>query len=125
METLIRFDRNSARLQWVAEKSTTDVNRSIKTSDLEARHGDATRRLVPTLEVLAANGLRSGIATIHASNAHPPPILPWLLSNGTGFETTELQYIHYFMTQFPNDRWDARLWHPIATYLVMRSADEP
>ena len=27
--------------------------------------------------------------------------------------------------QFPNDRWAARLSHPIATYLVMRAADQP
>ena len=74
--------------------------------------------------MLTANGFGSGFTTIRASNALSP-IVPWLLSNGTGFETTELPYIHYFMTQIPNDRWESKLSHPIATYLVMKATDQP
>ena len=90
-----------------------------------ARQSSTTRRgSVSVLEVLTADGFGSGLIPIRATNT-PARLSPWMLSNGTGFETTELPYIHYFMTQFPNDRWAAKLSHPIATYLVMKAIDQP
>ena len=48
--------------------------------------------------------------------------LSWLLSNGTEFATGDLPFVHYFMRQFPSDRWFAQLAQPISEFLVQQSA---
>jgi len=126
---LIRFDRNSAGTQRSTETRAIDGKDPtpkplIAGQPSAGQPNPTTRRSVPALAVLTANGFGSGFTPIRAVNP-ATPLVPWLLSNGTGFETTELPYIHYFMTQFPNDRWASKLSHPIATYLVMKATDQP
>ena len=119
---MIRFDRNSA--PGVTEKPTIDANGEIPAVDIVRQPNENSPPSVPTFAVVASNVFGRGYTMIRASSRQPR-IVPWLLSNGTGFETAELPYIHNFMTQFPNDRWASKLTHPIATYLAMKATDQP
>ena len=121
---MIRFDRNSAGTKNITANPAIDSKKATPAPEVARQSNESPREFVTALAVLTADGFGSGITPIRAANPEAP-ILPWLLSNGTGFETTELPYIHFFMTQFPNDRWASKLSHPIATYLVMKATDQP
>jgi hypothetical protein len=49
----------------------------------------------------------------------------WPLSNGTGFTTPDLPYIHFFMSQMPNYLWFAGITAPVTQYIMAKARDQP
>src|SRR5579862_2468165 len=49
----------------------------------------------------------------------------WPLGNGTGFETPDLPYVHFFMNQLPNVLWFAGINEPVTRYIMARARDQP
>jgi hypothetical protein len=49
----------------------------------------------------------------------------WPLSNGTGFETRDLPYVHFFMNQMGNYLWFAGITSPVTRYIMHQALDHP
>jgi Fungal specific transcription factor domain len=49
----------------------------------------------------------------------------WPLSNGTGFETPDLPYVHFFMNQMGNYLWFAGITQPVARYIMAKALEQP
>jgi hypothetical protein len=49
----------------------------------------------------------------------------WPLGNGTGFETPDLPYVHFFLTQMPNYLWFAGITEPVNRYIMAKARDQP
>jgi len=49
----------------------------------------------------------------------------WPLSNGTGFETRDLPYVHFFMNQMGNYLWFAGITQPVSRYIMSKALEEP
>jgi Fungal specific transcription factor domain len=47
------------------------------------------------------------------------------LSNGTPFETIDLPYAHFFMTQMPNYLWFAGIDQPVIKFIMAKALDQP
>jgi hypothetical protein len=47
------------------------------------------------------------------------------LSNGTPFETIDLPYAHFFMTQMPNYLWFAGIDQPVIKFIMTIALDQP
>src|SRR6202022_2619939 len=50
---------------------------------------------------------------------------PWPLSNGTGFETMELPYVHFFMTQMTKYLWFPGISQPCANLILPKAMNQP
>ena len=49
----------------------------------------------------------------------------WPLGNGTGFQTPDLPYVHFFMTQLPNVLWFAGITGPVTQHIMAKARDQP
>jgi Fungal specific transcription factor domain len=49
----------------------------------------------------------------------------WPLSNGTGYETQDLPYVHFFMNQMGNYLWFAGITQPVSRYIMNKALEEP
>lgn len=49
----------------------------------------------------------------------------WPLSNGTGFETHDLPYVHFFTNQMGNYLWFAGITSPVTRYIMSKAMEEP
>jgi hypothetical protein len=49
----------------------------------------------------------------------------WPLSNGTGFETPDLPYVHFFLNQMPNYLWFAGITQPVNRYIMAKALEQP
>ena len=49
----------------------------------------------------------------------------WPLSNGTGFETRDLPYVHFFMNQMGNYLWFAGITSPVTKYIMAQALEHP
>jgi hypothetical protein len=49
----------------------------------------------------------------------------WPLSNGTGFETRDLPYVHFFMNQMGNYLWFAGITSPVTRYIMAKAPEQP
>jgi hypothetical protein len=49
----------------------------------------------------------------------------WPLSNGSGFDTRDLPYVHFFMNQMGNYVWFAGITSPVTRYIMTKATEEP
>jgi Fungal specific transcription factor domain len=49
----------------------------------------------------------------------------WPLSNGTGFATRDLPYVHFFMNQMGNYLWFAGITSPVSRYIMAKALEQP
>ena len=119
---LIRFDRRSIGGTGTHRRaSTTSLNLSQTASPHSSVALKSPQTLqTPVLQCRKGDGLDERLdETDLGLNLSRP------LSNGTGFDTNELPYVHYLLNRNPRDRWFAELSQSISVYTILTAMDHP
>jgi len=120
LEALIRFDKKS-----IACAKPSIPRRKPPKKDQGCPEKDTSTDI--TMTSIPSSPSADSISSSARSTPPPPPqsLQRWTLCNGTGFETRDVPFIHYFLDRFPGDRWFSRLAAPIASYMMANSLNAP